>query len=175
MPCSCLQAAHDPCSRDLLMACSHIVIAGGFIINSSELRGVNFSMEALDPPLLQPRSSVRRAAVCHCPKDTGWLKCLTMSIVADVGDHRLWQQVFCLCPFVSRASSVYALRLAQMVAAPYMHLATPYTCTALQVAIHDIPYIQMCALANIFPSLWKVLISLVHGMYTLERDMVPFM
>ena len=143
-------------AHDLLMACSHIVIAGGFIINSSELRGVNFSMEALDPPLLQPRSSVRRAAVCHCPKDTGWLKCLTMSIVADVGDHRLWQQVFCLCPFASRASSVYVLRLAQwrvMVAAPYMHLATPYTCTALQVAIHDIPYIQMGALANIFPSL----------------------
>ena len=42
-------------------------VAGGFIINSSELRGVNFSMEALDPPPLQPRTSGRRAAVVAMP------------------------------------------------------------------------------------------------------------
>ena len=43
-------------------------VAGGFIINSSELRGVNFSMEAIDPPLLRPRSSGRRAAVVAAPQ-----------------------------------------------------------------------------------------------------------
>ena len=42
-------------------------VAGGFVINSSELRGVNFTMEALDPPPLQPRSSARRAAVVAAP------------------------------------------------------------------------------------------------------------
>ena len=162
MPCSCLQAAHDPC---LLTTCSWLAHTLSLQADlSSTLQSCVESTSAwrrLTRPCYSraPLSSVRRAAVCHCPKDTGWLKCLTMSIVADVGDHRLWQQVFCLCPFASRASSVYVLRLAQwrvMVAAPYMHLATPYTCTALQVAIHDIPYIQMCALANIFPSLWSM-------------------
>ena len=38
-------------------------VAGGFIINSTELRAVNFSMEALDKPAVQPRSSGRRAAL----------------------------------------------------------------------------------------------------------------
>ena len=42
-------------------------VAGGFIINSSELRGVNFTMEALDPPPLKPRSSGRRAAIVAVP------------------------------------------------------------------------------------------------------------
>lgn len=42
-------------------------VAGGFLINSSELRGVNFSMEPLDAPLVQPRSSGRRAAVVAMP------------------------------------------------------------------------------------------------------------
>jgi hypothetical protein len=42
-------------------------VAGGFIINSSELRGVNFTMEALDPPPFQPRSSGRRAALVAAP------------------------------------------------------------------------------------------------------------
>ena len=38
--------------------------AGGFVINSTELRAVNFStMEALDKPPVKPRSSGRRAAV----------------------------------------------------------------------------------------------------------------
>ena len=45
-------------------------IAGGFVINSSELRGVNFTMEPLDPPPLQPRSSGRRAAVVATPLPT---------------------------------------------------------------------------------------------------------
>ena len=42
-------------------------VAGGFVFNSSELRGVNFTMEVLDPPPLQPRSSGRRAAVVATP------------------------------------------------------------------------------------------------------------
>ena len=42
-------------------------VAGGFMINSSELRGVNFTMETLDPPPLKPRSSGRRAAVIATP------------------------------------------------------------------------------------------------------------
>ena len=42
-------------------------VAGGFIINSAELRGVNFSMEVLDPPPLKPRTSGRRAAVVAVP------------------------------------------------------------------------------------------------------------
>lgn len=42
-------------------------VAGGFVINSSELRGVNFSMEPLDPPPVQPRSSGRRAGVVAAP------------------------------------------------------------------------------------------------------------
>ena len=41
--------------------------AGGFVIYSSELRGVNFSVEALDPPPVQLRSSGRRAAVVAAP------------------------------------------------------------------------------------------------------------
>ena len=41
--------------------------AGGFVVNSSELRGVNFSVEALDPPPVQLRSSGRRAAVVAAP------------------------------------------------------------------------------------------------------------
>jgi hypothetical protein len=45
-------------------------IAGGFVINSSELRGVNFSMEVLDPPPVQPRSSGRRAGVVAAPLPT---------------------------------------------------------------------------------------------------------
>ena len=42
-------------------------VAGGFIINSSELRGVNFTMEPLDPPPYKPRSSGRRAALVTAP------------------------------------------------------------------------------------------------------------
>ena len=42
-------------------------IAGGFVINSSELRGVNFTMEALDPPAVQVRSSGRRAGLVAAP------------------------------------------------------------------------------------------------------------
>lgn len=42
-------------------------IHGGFIINSTELRGVNFSMEALDKPPVQPRSSARLAALVQAP------------------------------------------------------------------------------------------------------------
>lgn len=42
-------------------------VAGGFVINSTELRAVNFSMSALDPPSVQPRSSGRRAAVVSVP------------------------------------------------------------------------------------------------------------
>ena len=42
-------------------------VAGGFVINSSELRGVNFTMESLDPLPYQPRSSGRRAAVVAVP------------------------------------------------------------------------------------------------------------
>jgi hypothetical protein len=42
-------------------------VAGGFLVNSSELRGVNFSMEVLDPPPLKPRSSGRRAALVAIP------------------------------------------------------------------------------------------------------------
>ena len=41
--------------------------AGGFIINSTELRAVNFSMEPLDKPPVQPRSSGRRAALVSAP------------------------------------------------------------------------------------------------------------
>ena len=37
------------------------------MINSSELRGVNFSMEPLDPPPVQPRTSGRRAGVAAAP------------------------------------------------------------------------------------------------------------
>ena len=42
-------------------------VAGGFVINSSELRGVNFSMEVLEPLALQPRSSGRLAALVKAP------------------------------------------------------------------------------------------------------------
>jgi len=42
-------------------------VAGAFVVNSSELRGVNFSMEVLDPLPVQPRSSGRRAAVIGAP------------------------------------------------------------------------------------------------------------
>ena len=42
-------------------------IAGGFVINSSELRGVNFTMEVLDPPAVQLRSSGRRAGLVAAP------------------------------------------------------------------------------------------------------------
>jgi hypothetical protein len=42
--------------------------AGGFVFNSTELRGVNFSMEALDPLPVQPRSSGRRAALVAAEK-----------------------------------------------------------------------------------------------------------
>ena len=37
------------------------------MINSTELRAVNFSMEAVDKPPVQPRSSGRRAAVVSAP------------------------------------------------------------------------------------------------------------
>ena len=42
-------------------------VAGGFVINSSELRAVNFSMEVLDPQPLQSRSSGRRAGLVAAP------------------------------------------------------------------------------------------------------------
>ncbi|KAL1511414.1 hypothetical protein AB1Y20_006214 [Prymnesium parvum] len=41
--------------------------AGGFVINSTELRAINFSMEALDRPAVQPRRGGRRAAVLSAP------------------------------------------------------------------------------------------------------------
>ena len=42
-------------------------IAGGFVINSSELRGVNFTMEPADSLPYKPRSSGRRAALVAVP------------------------------------------------------------------------------------------------------------
>jgi len=42
-------------------------VAGGFWVNSSELRGVNFTMEPLDPLPYKPRSSGRRAALVAAP------------------------------------------------------------------------------------------------------------
>ena len=42
-------------------------IAGGFVVNSTELRAVNFSMEALDRPTVQPRRGGRRAAIVSAP------------------------------------------------------------------------------------------------------------
>ena len=43
-------------------------IEGGFVINATELRLVNFSMEPIDPPAYIPRSSGRRAAAVTAPK-----------------------------------------------------------------------------------------------------------
>ena len=45
----------------------NVRIAGGFVVNSTELRAVNFSMEALDKPAVQPRKGGRRAAVVSAP------------------------------------------------------------------------------------------------------------
>ena len=45
----------------------NVRIAGGFVVNSTELRAVNFSMEALDRPTVQPRRGGRRAAVVSAP------------------------------------------------------------------------------------------------------------
>lgn len=42
--------------------------AGGFLINSTELRAVNFSMEALDGPIVRPRRGGRRAAIVSAPR-----------------------------------------------------------------------------------------------------------
>ena len=42
--------------------------AGGFVINSTELRSVNFMMEPLDKPPVQPRTTGRRAAVVSAPR-----------------------------------------------------------------------------------------------------------
>ena len=42
-------------------------VDGGFIINSTELRGVNFSMEPLDKPPVKLRSSGRHAALVKAP------------------------------------------------------------------------------------------------------------
>lgn len=42
-------------------------VAGGFIVNSTELRAVNFSMEAVGQPPLQVRSRGRRAAIVSAP------------------------------------------------------------------------------------------------------------
>ena len=41
--------------------------AGGFMVNSTELRAVNFTMEALDKPAVQPRRGGRRAAILSAP------------------------------------------------------------------------------------------------------------
>ena len=38
------------------------------MINATELRLVNFSMETLDPPLVRPRSSARVASMAKVPK-----------------------------------------------------------------------------------------------------------
>lgn len=45
----------------------NVRVAGGFLINSTELRAVNFSMEALGRPAVQPRKGGRRAAVVSAP------------------------------------------------------------------------------------------------------------
>jgi hypothetical protein len=42
--------------------------ANAFVINSTELRAVNFTMEELDSPVVQPRRGSRRAAVVSAPK-----------------------------------------------------------------------------------------------------------
>jgi len=48
---------------------SNVRTAGGFVINATELRSVNFSMQAVDVPLrfTPPRSHGRRAAVLTAP------------------------------------------------------------------------------------------------------------
>ena len=43
-------------------------IEGGFVINATELRLVNFSMEPIDAPAYTPRTRGRRAAVVTAPK-----------------------------------------------------------------------------------------------------------
>ena len=78
-------------------------IAGGFVVNSSELRRVNFTMEALDPPPLQPRSSARRHVPPlpphPCPNDFGWqILSLTLSIAHVAG--RLLTRFTCIFAFV---------------------------------------------------------------------------
>lgn len=42
-------------------------VAGGFIVNSTELRAVNFSMDSLDQPRVQPHRNGRRAARVGVP------------------------------------------------------------------------------------------------------------
>ena len=41
--------------------------AGGFVVNATELRAINFTMQPLDPPPIQPRTSGRRTAVVSAP------------------------------------------------------------------------------------------------------------
>ena len=43
-------------------------MAGGFVINSTELRSVNFMMEPLDKPPVRPRRSGHRAALVSAPR-----------------------------------------------------------------------------------------------------------
>ena len=46
----------------------NVRVAGSFVVNSTELRAVNFSMEVLDRTAVQPRTGGRRAAVVTAPK-----------------------------------------------------------------------------------------------------------
>ena len=49
--------------------------AGGFVINSTELRSVNFMMEPLDKPPVRPRTTGRRAAVVSAPRPKVYIRC----------------------------------------------------------------------------------------------------